>query len=51
MPPELTAAVTGALALATLREQGVPYGAAVMMSLRIAFAACLVAALMGGNGG
>jgi hypothetical protein len=40
--------VLGAMMLANARAQGIPYAAAVMLALRIAYAGCLAAALLGG---
>jgi hypothetical protein len=51
MPPEVTGTVAGAMMLASARERGVPYAVAVMMALRVAFMACLAAALLGGLDG
>jgi hypothetical protein len=50
-PPELAGIVTGAMMLASARERGIPYPAAVMMALQVAYATCLAAALMGGLDG
>lgn len=49
VPPEVTGVVVGAMTLAALREQGKPEPVAVQMALRMAYASCVVAALMGGG--
>jgi hypothetical protein len=48
-PPELAGTVMGAMMLASAREHGIPYPAAVMMALQVAYVTCMVAAMTGGG--